>query len=95
MTVIFTITPQHHQFHNPFTITFIITGHPHLTFHFLQPFLPFHLSLSPLLSTFSHIPAVTPTGKQLLHCFSLTQNWTRLMSHSTAETHLQTLDGIR
>ncbi|KAK8402150.1 hypothetical protein O3P69_001321 [Scylla paramamosain] len=34
-------------------------------------------------------------GKQLLHCFSLTQNWTRLMSHSTAETHLQTLDGIR
>ncbi|XP_045117783.1 nose resistant to fluoxetine protein 6-like isoform X2 [Portunus trituberculatus] len=34
-------------------------------------------------------------GKQLLHCFSLTQNWTQLMSHSTAETHLQTLDGIR
>lgn len=59
------------------------------TFLFLPLLTPHYLS------TLSHVPDFTPTGKQLLHCFSLTQNWTRLMSYSTAETHLQTLDGIR
>ncbi|XP_071548350.1 nose resistant to fluoxetine protein 6-like [Panulirus ornatus] len=34
-------------------------------------------------------------GLRLLHCFSVSQNWKRLTSYSTADAHLQTLDGLR